>query len=57
MTDQMIVQHCSPTLAGMKTGSMFPCSYTSRGELFDYIRRLNKRLVPRGLRVVPLRYT
>ena len=32
MTDQMIVQHCSPTLAGMKTGSMFPCSYTSRGK-------------------------
>lgn len=57
MTDEMIVLQCSPTLAGMKTGSMFPCPYTSRKELLDDIRSLNKRLVPRGIRVLPLRYT
>ena len=37
MTDQMIVQHCSPTLEGMKTGSMFPCSYTSRGKPIEQL--------------------
>lgn len=57
MTDEMIVLQCSPTLAGMKTGSMFPCPYTSRKELLDDIRGLNKRLVPKGIRVLPLRYT
>ena len=54
MTDEMIVLQCSPILAGMKTGSMFSCPYTSRKELLDDIRSLNKRLVPRGIRVQPL---
>lgn len=52
MTDQMIVLHCSPTLAGMKTGSLFSCRPGSR--LMEEIRGLNRRLVPRGLRVLPL---
>lgn len=54
MSDEMIVLHCSPTLAGMKTGSMFACPYSSRKALWDDIRGLNKRLVPMGLRVLPL---
>lgn len=55
MTDKLVVLHCSPTLAGMKTGSMFTCPYISRKELLDDIRSLNRRLVPKGLRVLPLR--
>lgn len=55
MTDEMIVLHCSPTLAGIKTGSMFSCKYRSREELMADIRNLNRRLVPKGLRVLPLR--
>ena len=56
MTDEMVVLHCSPTLAGMKTGSMFSCPYGSRDALMEDIRGLNRRLVPKGLRVLPLRY-
>lgn len=55
MSDEMIIRHCSPTLAGLKTGSMFNCPYSDKKELFSAIRFLNRRLVPKGVRVIPLR--
>lgn len=55
MPDELIIQHCSPTLAGIKTGSLFTCGYTDKNEIHTDIRLLNKRLVPKGLRSVPLR--
>ena len=55
MSDHLIVQHCSPTLAGIKTGNIFTCRFTSRDELIAEIRRLNKVLGSKGLRVLPLR--
>ncbi len=55
MSDALLIRQCSPTLAGMKAGSMFPCTYDSVKELTDYIRKLNRKLVPKGLRVLPLR--
>lgn len=55
MWEELLVRYCSPTLAGMKTGSMFACSYGSRGEIWEYLALLNKKLVKRGLRVLPLR--
>ncbi|MDO4482257.1 MAG: DUF3793 family protein [Bacillota bacterium] len=56
MRDELIVQNCSPTLAGLKTGSMFPFYCSSGEKLLEDIRGLNKRLVPKGLRVLPLSY-
>ena len=55
MSEELIIQHCSPTLAGMKTGSMFCCSYTSEESLRFDIRHMNKRLSSKGLRFIPLR--
>lgn len=55
MSEDLFIRHCSPTLAGIKAGSMFPCTYDSGTELTDYIRRANHVLVPKGLRVLPLR--
>ena len=55
MSDQLIVQHCSPTLAGIKTGNLFTCRFTSREALTAQIRRLNKILNRKGLRILPLR--
>ena len=57
MSDELIIRNCSPTLAGIKTGSIFSCPYRSNRELMDDIRSLNRRLVPKGLRVLPLRCT
>lgn len=55
MSEELIVRHCSPTLAGLKTGNMFSCDYRDRKELDREIRALNRRLTPKGLRVIPLR--
>lgn len=57
MSEELIVKHCSPTLAGIKTGSLFTCTYGSSGELRDFIRALNHRFVPKGLRILSLRCT
>lgn len=55
MPEELIVQHCSPTLAGIKTGNLFTCGYAKKDELYADIRRLNKCLVPKGLQIIPLR--
>ena len=56
MSDEILIKCGSPTLAGLKTGNMFSYEYESREEVKRDLRRLNKILVPRGLRVLPLRY-
>ncbi len=55
MSEEMIIRHCSPTLAGLKTGNMFSCSYDSVDELRREIRDLNRRLAAKGLCILPLR--
>ncbi len=54
MTDK-IVQHCSPTLAGIKTGNIFRCPFVSYAQLYKDLRALNRRLTGKGLRIIPLR--
>ena len=57
MSDEIIVQYASPTLAGIKTGSLFTCPCTDRKQTMLEIRSLNRKLVPKGLRILPLRYS
>ena len=57
MSDELLIKCGSPTLAGLKTGNMFSYPYESREEVRNDLRRLNKILVPMGLRVLPLRYS
>lgn len=54
MSDELIVRHCSPTLAGLKAGSLFSCRCDSPCALTAELRRLNRALAPKGLRVLPL---
>ncbi len=56
MSEELLVRHCSPTLAGMKTGSMFGCHFASAEAMRTSIRCWNRRLRGKGLRVLPLRY-
>ncbi|MFR7758736.1 MAG: DUF3793 family protein [Christensenellales bacterium] len=56
MSEEMIINHCSPTLAGIKTGALFNCAYPSEREMRSAVRSWNKTLSPKGLRVLPLRY-
>lgn len=55
MSEELIVRHCAPTLANLKTGSLFVCPITDRASFFSSLRSLNKLLVPKGLRALPLR--
>lgn len=55
MSEELLVRHCSPTLAGLKTGNIFTMSYTTIETLRNEVRSLNKIFVPKGLRVIPLR--
>lgn len=54
MPEELIVRHCSPTLAGIKTGSMFVCTFDSRQEMLAAVREMNLRFSQKGLRAVPL---
>ncbi len=57
MSDQTIVEYCSPTLAGIKTGSLFSCEYSDRDQVTREIRRLNELLGRKGIRAIPVRYS
>lgn len=56
MSEKMILKHCSPTLAGIKTGNMFSCPYKSTVEMRNAVRSWNKTLSVKGLRILPLKY-
>ena len=56
MSEKLIIDHCSPTLAGIKTANLFNCPCENRKELNDTLRELNTRFVPKGLRIVPVKY-
>ena len=55
MPDELVIRHCAPTLASIKTGNIFSCAFSSIEELYESIRSLNRRLSGKGLRVLPLR--
>ena len=56
MSEEIVIQHCSPTLAGIKTGSLFTCAYDSIDSIDSDVAELNKRFAPKGLQVVILKY-
>ena len=56
MSEGLIIRQCSPTLAGMKTGSMFSCAFSSESALRGAVRHWNRLLSGKGLCMVPLRY-
>ena len=54
MLKDVMVEHCAPTLAGIKTGNIFSvCS--EKGDIDSEIRELNGILTKRGLRMIPVR--
>lgn len=56
MSEESLLRHCSPTLAGIKTGNILTCAYADAAAMRDSLRRWNGRLGRKGLRVIPLRY-
>lgn len=56
MSEEAVIRHCSPTLAGLKTGNLFSYPYENRETMHSAICTWNKRLRCKGIRVLPLRY-
>ena len=56
MSEELVIRHCSPTLAGLKTANMFACQFESREDLRDELSSLNKVLINKGMRALPLKY-
>ena len=57
MSEDLIIKHCSPTLAGLKTGNLFSCSYYSKEQVIKEIAKINQIFVPKGVRVIPLKFS
>ena len=57
MSEDQIIRHCAPTLAGIKTASLFTCPYDSKEALLDSLRQFNRRFAATGLRLLPLRFS
>lgn len=56
-SEELLIRHCSPTLAGLKTGNIFTCAVEDRETLYRDLRELNRMLSPKGLRILPLRHS
>ena len=56
MQEELLVIQCSPTMAGLKTGSLFTCPLEDRRTLTDTIRQMNRRFGSRGIRILPMKY-
>ena len=57
MPEQVVIEHCSPTLAGIKTGNLFSVRTDKKENIIEEVRELNDTLREKGLRVVPLKRT
>jgi hypothetical protein len=57
MPEEIIVDQCSPTMAGIKTGNLFTTPAEDKETFTRELREINKLLVPKGLRLLPLKYT
>lgn len=55
MSEEMLITHCSPTLAGMKTGNLFTCPCESIQEIEEQIQKWNQILSPKGVQITLLR--
>ena len=56
MSDELLVKHCSPTLAGIKTANLFSCMCDSEEELKSTMIYWNKILKIKGLRCIPMKF-
>ena len=56
MSEELLIRNCSPTLAGLKTGSMFNYTCASKEEMLKDVRTINDRLKDKGVIIVPISY-
>lgn len=55
MLERYLIDHCSPTLASLKTANMFICPYESGESLEEDVRKWNLQMKDKGLYLTILR--
>lgn len=55
MIEKCVIEHCSPTLAGLKPAGLFSCEAASEEEVLEQIRELNQRLAQKDIVVSVMR--
>ncbi len=56
MCEQIIIEQCSPTLAGIKTANLFSCDCKNKQNLLNEIRAFNIKFSQKGLLMMPIRF-
>lgn len=49
MLEKYLIHHCSPTLASLKTASIFRCPFTSDEELDEQLKSWNQQFAKKGI--------
>ena len=57
MLENYLIRYCSPTLASLKSGSLFNCRCSQDAELDESVSEWNSILAPRGISIHLLRRT
>ncbi len=55
--DKYLVEHCSPTLASLKSANMFSCSYDSENALDTVVSTWNMLFKDKGVELIVLKKT
>ena len=55
MLERYLIDHCSPTLASLKTANMFSCPYESGESLEEDVHKWNLQMKDKGLYLQILR--
>ncbi|MDO4326921.1 MAG: DUF3793 family protein [bacterium] len=53
--EKQLIEYCSPTLASLKTASLFRLSFSAKNELDAQIERWNRQLSEKGISVILLK--
>ncbi len=53
--DKLLIEHCAPTLASLKTANLFSCRYEDEQELLETIQVWNDDLKAKGVELILLR--
>ena len=56
MSEDLIIKHCSPTLAGIKTANLFSCTYRSQHDALEAAQAFNRAFNVKGVYLLPLKF-
>lgn len=56
MSEETVIRCCAPTLAAIKTGSLFNCAFESREDMTRSLRYVNRCILHKGVCAIPLRF-